>query len=47
MPTVDPRFGLQEISEEEIKNTIAEIKNLQEQARRAQKIVFDALAALP
>lgn len=47
MPHVDPRFGLQEISEEEIRATITEIKKLQEQARLAQQIVLDALAALP
>lgn len=47
MPAVDPRFGLQEISEDEIKNTITQIKKLQEQAKRAQQIVFGALASLP
>jgi hypothetical protein len=46
MPDVDPRFGLQAISEDEVKSTIDEIKKLQQQARDAQKIVLDALAAL-
>jgi hypothetical protein len=47
MPEVDSRFGLQEISREEIKNTIKLIKELQDRARSARKIVLDALAALP
>jgi hypothetical protein len=47
MPDVDPRFGLQSISQDEIKNTIDEIKKLQQQARDAQKVVLDALSALP
>jgi hypothetical protein len=47
MPEVDPRFGLQVVSEDEINRTIGEIRALQQQARDAQKSVFDALAALP
>lgn len=47
MPAVDPRFGLQAISEDEIQETIREIKALQQQARNARKAVLDALASLP
>ena len=47
MPAVDPRFGLQAISEDEMQETIREIKALQQKARDAQRVVLDALATLP
>ena len=46
MPPVDPRYGLQEISKAEVERTITEIRQLQDQAKAAQKSVFAALAAL-
>jgi hypothetical protein len=46
MSQVDPRYGLQEISQDEIEETMKAIKELQDGARAAQKIVRDALAAL-
>lgn len=46
MSQVDPRYGLQDISKDEVETTIKKIRELQVKATAAQKIVRDALAAL-
>jgi hypothetical protein len=46
MSQVDPRYGLHEISKDEVEKTIKAIRKLQDAARDAQKIVRAALATL-
>ncbi len=46
MPPIDPRYGYQEVTQDEIDDTLTKIRELQERASTSRRAVRDALAAL-